>query len=178
MNKNLYSSIIILLLSAFSSDTYAQKVERERRITSEKFPTTSMNFLDSAFAERTHQKLYIETGNSGDTYEAKFRYELRKFSVKFYDNGQWLDSEKEISEDELLPDVKNNIFANLRSGFEYDEFKMIRIQEQTSLAGLRYEIEIKGKTRGKTELFEFLFDADGKYIMHEVILIESYSNEF
>jgi hypothetical protein len=170
--------VSMLLVCVFSFEAHAQKVEREKRISLEKFPSASLNMLNSEFTGRTHEKLYIETGNSGRFYESKFRYQHRKYSVKFYDNGQWLDSEKEIREDELLPAVKKSIHTNLESDHEFDEFKIIRIQEQTSVTGLRYEIEIKGKSRSKTELFEFLFDADGKYIKHEIILIESYTNEF
>jgi len=168
----------ILLLCVFSCEAHAQKVEREKRISLEKFPSASLNMLNSEFTGRTHQKFYLESGSSGTTFEAKFRHEQRKYSVKFSENGQWLDTEKEMREEELVMEVRNNILFNLKSGFNFDEFRMVRIQEQLSGEGLRYEIEIKGKSRGKTELYEFLFDAEGKYINHEVILIESYTNEF
>ncbi|MFH1120940.1 MAG: hypothetical protein V1775_14075 [Bacteroidota bacterium] len=169
---------LILLLTIFSNGICAQKVERERRIPSERFPVVSLTFLESGFTGRTHQKLYLETGSSGTAYEAKFEFEKRKYSVKFNENGQWLDTEKEIHEDEILPEVLSCININLDSGFGFDKFKIKRIQVQNSKYGLRYEIEVKGKSRGKTELYEFLFEADGRYIRHEVILIESYTNEF
>lgn len=178
MNRNFYFSVCILLVGVFSLQSQAQKVEKERRISLEKFPATSLKMLDLEFSGRTHQKLYLETGSSGTTYESKFTFGQQKYSVKFFENGQWMDTEKEVPEDGLLPSVKNNIHASLRSDFSFDKFRLIRIQEQTSKEGLRYEIEIKGKSRGITELFEFLFDGDGTYIRHQVIVIDSYSNEF
>lgn len=123
--------------------------------------------------------MYLETGSSGTTYESKFTFGQQKYSVKFFENGQSIDTERNVQEDGLLPSVKNNIHASLRSDFNFDKFRLIRIQEQTSKEkALRYEIEIKGKSRGITELFEFLFDGDGTYIRHQVIVIDSYSNEF
>lgn len=178
MHIRCFFSFFILLLTVFNHGAHAQKVERERRIPSGGFPLVSLTFLDSEFTGRTHQKLYLETGSSDTTYEAKFKYELRKYSVKFYKNGQWMDTEKVIHEDEMTPEVKQRILTNLVSGFNFVDYKLLRIQEQKSKDGLRYEIEVKGKSRGKTELYEFLFEGDGSYLKHEVILIESYTNEF
>ncbi|NTW24980.1 MAG: hypothetical protein HGA37_09785, partial [Lentimicrobium sp.] len=128
------------------------------------------------FPGRSHQKLYLQTGSSGLAYEAKFSFEDRQFSILFNENGQWIDTEKEIRKDELPLFVSENMKLTLVQ--HYDKYIFKRIQEQETVNGIRYEIELKGKSKGKMTLYEYLFDSKGYYIRHETIIIENYTNEF
>lgn len=178
MDKKITSLICVFLFLAFTGEAHAQKVEREKRISGEKFPAAAHRYLEDHFSGRSHQKLYLETGSIGQAYEAKFKAGHSKYSVKFDQNGQWLDTEKEVGEAGLLPSVKEKILDHLATGMDFRNVRLVRIQEQTSPNGLRYEIELKAKSGGKTALYEFLFDAGGSYLSHEEIIIESYINEF
>lgn len=169
-------SFILVLLASVSTSLCAQKVEREKRIPAEAFPPLSSSYLDVHFSGRSHEKLFLQTGSSGLAYEAKFRFEERQFSILFSESGQWIDTEKEIREDELPKHVKDNIMLLL--ALRYDKFILKRIQEQEFVLGKGYEIELKGKSKGEMILYEYLFDSEGNYIRHETIILEAYTNEF
>ncbi len=169
-------SVILIVLTSLSLSLCAQKIEKESRIPYGKFPPQSTSYLDEHFPGRSQQKLYLQTGSSGLAYEAKFSFEERKFSILFSEGGEWIDTEKEIREDELPLFVMENIKLTLVQ--QYDKYIIKRIQEQETVNERRYEIELKGKSKGEMTLYEYLFDSEGKYIRHETIILESYTNEF
>lgn len=169
-------SVILIFVTSISLSLSAQKIEKENRIPSDNFPALSTSYLDEHFPGRSHQKLYLQTGSSGLAYEAKFSFEDRQFSILFNENGQWIDTEKEIQEEELPLFVLENMKLTLVQ--HYDKYIFKRIQKQETVNGIRYEIELKGKSKGEMTLFEYLFDSEGYYINHETIIIENYTNEF
>jgi len=164
------------ILLIFTISLHAQKVEIEKRIDSASFPDKSHEFLKAGFPGMSGAKYYIETNKQGMTFEAKFESDGADYSVEFSSNGEWLDTEMTIPH----TDLENSIFENINKSLKhrFDRFTLKKIQHQLSPAGIRYEITVKGRMKGKGELYEFLFDSMGCYLDDQIIEIETYTNEF
>lgn len=167
--------LIILFLSALTRLS-AQKVEIEKRIPPSEFPASAAGFLLDSFPDCKQMRYYMETNSAGSSYEAKFEHTGTSYSVEFDLNGQWQDTETLVELSELDAVVQNNIASILSQKF--DSSKIKKLQKQRSSSGIRYEAVIKGRKNGKPEFYEFLFDAEGKYLSEEIILFETLSNDY
>ena len=167
--------LVILCASAFHRLS-AQKVEIEKRIPLIEFPASAAVFLKDSFPDCKQMRYYKETNSAGIGYEAKFEYAGTTYSVEFDHNGQWQDTETLVELSQLDTFVQNNIASVLSQKF--DSGKVKKLQKQRSSSGIRYEAVIKGRKNGKPEFYEFLFDAEGKYLSEEIIIFETLSNEY
>ena len=114
-------------------------------------------------------KYYQEFAVDTMTYEAKFRWRDYLYSVKFYPDGALFDIEKKVNFHSLPEEVQAKIKEKWQQDFK--KFRVSKCQEQTSDAGLRYEIEMKGKKQGDTAFYEYLFEADGAFVKRSKIFL-------
>ncbi|MHC1774393.1 MAG: hypothetical protein AB9834_03170 [Lentimicrobium sp.] len=167
--------LVLLFFSTFLH-LHAQKVEIEKRISFNDFPSVSLEFLKDSFPDCGDIRYYKEVNSSGISYEAKFDYSGTLYSVEFDTIGEWLDTEFVININELEVNILNNINHYLDKRFS--SWKIKKLQKQLSASGIRYEAVIKGRKNGKPDFYEFLFDSDGHYLQDEIIIFETLSNEF
>lgn len=168
--------IVLLSLLSFFQSLLAQKVEIEKRISSDEFPSNSIEFLKDSFPDGEGTRYYKEINSTGINYEAKFEYSGTLYSVEFNTNGEWLDTESLVSINKLDMNILNNMNHYLDKRFSSCKIK--KLQKQRSSSGIRYEAVIKGRKKGKPEFYEFLFDSEGHYLQDEIIIFEALSSEF
>ncbi len=168
--------VFIGILLFFTISLHAQKVEIEKRIDGTSFPDKSHEILKAGFPGISGVKYYIETNNQDKTFEAKFEFNGAVYSMEFSSDGEWLDTEMTIPQTDLGNSILENINKTLKHRF--DGFTLKKIQHQLSPDGIRYEITVKGRLKGKGELYEFLFNSMGGYMNDQIIEIETFTNEF
>ncbi len=153
-----------------------QKYEREYRIKSEIIPQSAKEFIDS-IVSNSRIKWYEELGLNSVSIEAKFKFNNRKFSVEFDTLGNLQDVEYTIKQREITPIIYNEIIHNLDSLFQKWKFQKIQIHYKgkpsdiitpldkngpSKIVAIFYEIVLKGKDNGNTELYELTFNNQGK----------------
>lgn len=180
--------ICILPIFAFAQDN---KVEKEDRIPLEEMPEKASSFLKENLPENIRKaRYYYETDGKHTSYEAKFKYARRRFSVEFNTEGRLEDVEITAEKNELIKTVYNNIEAHLDKNHE--RFRIEKIQAQyltnedtdknTFTRSLnfqnfqpdKYELIVATKEAGKLEKFEMLFDAMGIFVEKRKIIMNSY----
>ncbi len=170
MMKYLRSFFLLTAFMGLSiSMTRAQKVEIEKGIPREQFPESALEYIEERFELLKRIKFYRELANDSTTYEAKFLWQDYWYSVKFYPNGNLLDIEKKIKFRSAPKALREKIAERWQRDFK--KFKVIKCQEQKSAAGLRYEIEVKGKGEKEAAYYEYLFDADGTFVSRSKIIL-------
>lgn len=170
MMKYLRSFFLLIAFMGLSiSMICAQKVEIEKGISREQFPEGALAYIEERFDLLKRIKFYRELANDSITYEAKFLWRDYWYSVKFYPDGNLLDVEKKIKFQSTPKVLREKIEEQWRRDFK--KFKVIKCQEQKSAAGLRYEIEVKGKGEKKTAYYEYLFEADGSFVSRSKIML-------
>lgn len=153
-----------------------QKYEREYRVKPEIIPQYAKEFIDSIGSD-SKIKWYKELGLNSVSLEAKFKSNNKKFSVEFDTLGNLQDVEYIIKKREIKPFVYNNIKHNLDSLYQKWQFQKTQIHysgkprdiitsidknEPSEKIDVFYEIVLKGKTNGNTELYEIIFNNQGK----------------
>jgi len=175
--KSRLLSIGFLLLFPLVS-TAQQKYEREFRIKSEIVPQSARAFIDSIGAD-SKIKWYRETNPNSVSIEAKFKLNKKKFSVEFDTLGSIQDVEFIVKPSEILPPISVKIEHQLDSLYQKWKFQKIQIQytgkpkeiiasihqnEPTDAVKIAYEIVLKGKALGNTQLFEITFNEEGELL--------------
>jgi hypothetical protein len=173
------SSIILsisFLLLFVNFSKAQQKYEREYRIKSGIVPQLAQEFIDS-IGTGLKTKWYKEISLNGVSIEAKFKYKNKRFSVEFDTLGTLQDLEFIITKREIITEVYNNIEHNLDSLYHKWKFQKIQLHYEgkskdimTSINKNRssdsikvaYEIVLKGKVLGETQLYEITFDEEGE----------------
>ena len=171
-----FKHIIYLLFFLVSTVVIAQsnalKIEHEERIKSSEFPSLSKQILDSLIPLRVKMKYYQETDGDSNSYEAKFKYKGKKYSIEFFENGALKETEIEIKKNKLSKIVIDSI--NKRLDTVARKFKIEKIQEHyspCSILSLKqklqqsnpdgYEIIVAFKDKRKIYRREYLFDRRG-----------------
>lgn len=175
--KSTLLSIGFLLLFPFVS-TAQQKYEREFRIKSEIVPQSARAFIDSISAD-SKIKWYREINFTSVSIEAKFKLNKKKFSVEFDTLGSIQDVEFIVKPSEILSPVSVKIEHQLDSLYQKWKFQKIQMQytgkpkeiiasirqnEPTDALKVAYEIVLKGKAPGNTQLFEITFNEEGEIL--------------
>jgi len=176
MNKTtIILSIGFLLLFPFVSKAQ-QKYESEFRMKSEMIPQSAKRFIDSIGPD-SKVKWYKEISLSDVSFEAKFKHKKKQFSVEFDTLGILQDVEFVIKKSEIAPKVYNKIEGKLDSLYHKWKFQKIQTQYTGSNSYLitsinknkpsetikfSYEIVLKGKALGNTQLYEITFNDQGE----------------
>lgn len=187
----LYSLILSASLCLFYTSTIGQnKYEREYKIKEDKVPQNSVQWIREVFKDVKKVKWYVEESESKKSFEAKFRYLNRHFSVEFDTTGKIEDVEEKIEWELLNDDLKKNLSFYLESN--YTKYKIIKIQKQYSgdsnalhsifddatkkKMTIKYEMEFHGKNENKDEIWEGLFNDTGELIEIRKIVLQPTNN--
>lgn len=184
--------IYILLLITFtpSSNLFAQeKFEKESRIKQKDVVAKALSFMDSLhFPNKV--KWYKEEGLSGKSIEAKFKYQKALYSVEFDTLGNIEDIEIELNWDDLESNLKDSIFLQLKSNclkhkivkvqkqYTGSESQLLSILNPTKNQSLttKYELIVSCSLQKTVELFEYLFNDNGKIISISKIVFKNSSH--
>lgn len=90
-------------------------------------------------------------------WEAEFEMNEKEMSATFDENGQWLETETEMEENDLPATVKETLKTQFKA-YEVEEAEYLESPEYTG-----YEIELEGK-KGDIEV---LVGKDGKILKQE-----------
>ncbi len=183
--------IIFLFTSIFSFSQ--SKDEQEKRIKLEAFPAEAQALLQSLPDNSKKLKFYKETDSLKISYEAKFKFNKRYYSIEFDNNGILEDIEVLIKKkklDKALLKMLTNFYKT-----SYKSYKFIKIQEQyipkshpnesvildllngnPSSFEINYEIIAEVKSKAKREIREFTFDNTGQLIKSRPLKSSSYEH--
>lgn len=161
------------LLMLSSNLLFSQKVEVEKKIRRDDFPSNSLQWLEKTFPQLRKDRYFKEYGADTINYEAKFCWNREKYSVEFLKDGSLKDIEKQISFSSVSPESKKNIEEQLDRDFI--KWKISRCQEQRvpDRPDKRFEIEIKGSDATGAVMYEYLFDEQGSLVNRQKILLPS-----
>jgi hypothetical protein len=152
------------------------KYEREYRIKSEIIPQSAQEFIDSIGSD-SKIKWYKEISLNDITIEAKFKHDKKKFSIEFDTLGILQDVEFVIKKRAINSAVYHKIEQKLDSLYQKWKFQKIQTHfegknkdmitsinknEPTDSITILYEIVLKGKALGNTQLYEITFDVQGE----------------
>ena len=167
---NVYSRafLVLCLLTGILVPGRGQKIEMEERVTVAEFPPRAWAEVQQRFPNGRRLKLYRELSRADSlTFEAKLISGGHWYSVEFFPDGTLLDIEKRVKFKTLPETTRAAIHQRWQRDFR--KFKVVKCQEQRSDAGLRYEVEVRGKGPDGTAYYQYLFSADGRSLQREEI---------
>jgi len=186
-----YKFLILLILFSISTILFAQdKFEKESRIQPKDVPPRALLFIDSLNL-KTKIKWYKEEGLDKESIEAKFKLNKVKHSVEFDTYGKIEDVEIIVNWEDLESDLKDSIFFQLNIdclshkivkvqrqflGSENELLFQIKNRDVFEPLKIRYEMIIRCKYEKKVDLFEYLFNYDGKLISRSRIIFKNSSH--
>ncbi|MGV6830641.1 MAG: hypothetical protein ACWA5P_03640 [bacterium] len=180
--------IIFLIVFSTLNWSYSQnKNEREFRIKEEALPTAIKETL-SLFPKNTKRlKFYKEQDGEKESYEVKFKFQRQWYSVEFDTNGILEDVEVLQPKSFFKTNADSKILAYFKS--KNSSFKFLRIQKQyvydsnesleTFLIDVfnsqpnrasNFELIILEKSDNSSQLYEYVFDAKGKFISKRKVI--------
>lgn len=168
--RSLFGMCLLLMTHSLLAQI-GEKIEIEERIAALEFPVPALTILHERFPDVKSVKYYREQSADDISYEAKFRLDEVKYSVEFYSDGSLMDIEKLMAFDDIPSAARSAIEVQWEKQFR--KWKVIKCQEQSSDAGIRYEIEMKGKGNKSAQLYEYLFEADGTFVAKSRLVLRS-----
>lgn len=186
-NYLLYLFYALVFSLNFSSVCFAQlKVEKEIDVRASEVPQAAQAFINSLpFPTKTNW--FFETNVDAISYEAKFKYKKRRYSVEFDTTGRLQDVEIEIKKSAIKKSVLQKIDSFLKE--EFKSFSFTKIQLQLSGEELKileslpnelkkiptslikgYEVVVSGKKNSFYQAFEIFFDSTG--VAKSIVLIK------
>jgi hypothetical protein len=186
-----FKFLILLIFFSVSNNLFAQdKFEKESRIKPEDVPTRALVFIDS-LSLKSKVKWYKEEGLNKESIEAKFKLDKVMHSVEFDTLGMIEDVEIDVNWKDMESHLKDSIFFQLK--VDCSSHKIIKVQRQligsendllTLLKSgnflenlkIKYEIIIRCKHQNEVNLFEYLFNNEGKLISKSKIIFKNSSH--
>lgn len=165
----------------------AQKFEKEYRIEPGEVPEKAYQFIHSA-DENFSEKWYFEENLEGNSIEAKFKFNRKKYSVEFDTLGNLLDIEAERP----FKDLPDNLHTSIQNSLQnmYSKFTVRKMQVQYSGTidsfadfiaesnkekqyTIHYELVVKGRKNREWNLFEMTYNSQGKLKKTEQIILRN-----
>ena len=182
---------IISILFCSNANLFAQqKREFEKKINEQDVPIKAVDFVKRSFVKTRGLNWYEELSSGKQSFEAKFKYNGKWYSVEFDPNGLIEDIEIRMKISELPQELQSKLLSYLNSN--YQKHKFIKIQEQwsgkerammkavqtkdLSQITIRYEIEFYGKNEQEDAMWEGLFDQGGNLIERREIILRPTDN--
>ena len=182
-------TLLICLLITFLHLGAQTKQEKEFRVDQKEVPTSASQWLHDTFDKTKKLKWHFEENAGKQSYEAKFCFRKRKYSVEFSTAGNLEDIEIEHKWRKLPKDIRQI----LQQGFnQIAKFNLKRIQEQWTGSSedlqrsiqqnklqnitIRYEVEFTGEIDGKVALWEGLFNDEGQLLQHRQVILSPTDN--
>ncbi len=131
-------------------------------------PTAALEFLNTNFEKRSRNHYYLDESESRTTLEAKFKLDSRWYSVEFDRAGNWLDTEFEVSLDEVPPSVWQEVCTDWSD--RYGKFRVARVQQHIGKHDGRYfEVELRARKAYEWERYEAAIDSSGAVLTFDTI---------
>lgn len=183
--------LILSLLLILSINSFGQyKYEREVRVKKTVVPDVALSHVELMNLD-SKIRWFKEQGNQEIYYEAKTKYKGQRYSIKFKEDGSFLDLEIEVTPKEMPERTVNIIEGFLESEFNTYSIEKIQIQytgdpekvltrfhEWPSITGVdvNYEMVISTKREGSFVMFELLFSEAGAVVHQAEIVLKSINN--
>jgi hypothetical protein len=192
MNYKLFLTTIILY--SFIQIAVGQtKNEKEKRIKIFDFPEMAQNIIKILPKDCKRIRFYKETDGAKYSYEAKFKYNKRRYSLEFSKDGIIEDIEVITKLKHLKKQSKINITSYLEKTFK--KYKIIKIQDQyiyknqldvsqflkdilNNISSItpNFEIIAEVKKKKEREIREFTFNNAGEFLKSRVLNPTSYEH--
>jgi len=181
---------LILLMLAWSEAFSQKKFEKEFRIPESDVPAAAIEFVDAMNLEGKI-KWYKEQGYDRMSLEAKTKHQGHRLSIEFSEDGTFEDLEVQVRENEIPQEVFNSISKYFSKTYKRHKLRKIQIQytgetklfehffaQKEAPAALvrRYEIIVSAKENGAYQMFEYLFSAQGEFLLKSVITLKPSDN--
>lgn len=182
---------ILFVLFAFTLPGFAQlKYEKESRVKKSNVPANAIHFVD-AINFNGKVRWYKEIGFNTITFEAKTKYEGKRYSIEFGEDGSLEDIEIEIEKHEMPSETYQLVSKYLAENHHKYAIEKIQVQysgdtklmleffrDKRSVIGLvkSYEWVISGKVDNSFTLFEYLFSDNGEFIQKSTITLQNTDN--
>lgn len=190
MNRLKFFWLFVSITCLFFVSQAQTKYEKEYRIKQEEVPEKALEFIHSATIDFS-EKWYFEENLEGNSIEAKFKYNQKRYSVEFDTSGNLLDIEIETPFDALIEKLQASIKNSLQN--TYSKFKIRKMQVQYSgpIASfadflnepnrdeqykIHYELVVKGKKNRQWNLFEMTYNSQGELEKTEQIILRNTDN--
>jgi hypothetical protein len=168
----------------------SQKFEKEYRIETEEVPEKAFQFIhseDNDFSE----KWYYEENLDGNSIEAKFKYNRKKYSIEFDTLGNLLDIEVESPFKDLPDKLQASINNSLQKTYSKFTVKKMQVQysgaidsfadfiaetEKEKQYTIYFELVVKGRKNRKWNLYEMTYNNRGELEKTEQIILRNTDN--
>lgn len=187
--KHITVVVLILLFQLSFSQT---KNEKEERVALYEFPKEALQLISQLPKGCKRLKLYKETDNTKQSFEAKFKYKGAFYSVEFSEKGQLEDIEvltkfkkiesqtasiiskyfkEHFSKHSIIKVQKQYIFLQNKSARMFLDSVLLK-NETTN----NYEIIAEVKTKSQRLIKEFTFNKNGKFLASRTLNPTSYEH--
>ena len=183
-------TLAVLLIGSIPSALAQKKYEKEVRIEEADVPMDALKFVNAMLIP-SKIKWYKEQGLLQTSLEAKTKYRGEWLSIEFSEQGAFEDLEIQKKPEALEPESYREILAYLETELLHFSIQKIQIQyigaeedvlqfflngEASEDVELNYEIVLSTKVDGSFEMFEYLFNEDGKFIRKSKIILKMSDN--
>ncbi len=183
--------VLFLLIFLASIGLKAQtKNEQETRINADDFPEKGLALLQYLPKKIKRLKYYKETDNDKNSFEAKLKFNKRKYSIEFDELGNLEDIEITVKPNKINRKILKTIESYFDNNFTKHRFLKIQKQflKESSLSDLEvlklavdnleetdtnYEIIVQVNTNS---IKEFTFDKTGSVILIRTVESSSYDH--
>jgi len=185
-----FKFLIFLIVFFVSYNLFAQdKFEKESRIKPKDVPSKALSFIDSLKMD-TKVKWYLEEGLNKKSIEAKYKQNKVSYSIEFDSLGKIEDIEIEVNWGDLESSLRESISSQLQqncsshriekvqrqfTGSENDLFTLLNTRIIFEHLNINYEIIVRCKQLNEVDLFEYLFNNNGKLISTSKIVLKNSS---
>ncbi|WP_373534405.1 hypothetical protein [Microcoleus sp.] len=153
-------------------------------------PSKALTFIDSLHLNTT-QKWYSEEGLNQKSIEVKYKLDKLNYSIEFDTVGTIEDIEVEAKTEDLESTVQDLIRTQLDvdcsshkirkvqrqyTGTEKDLFSLLNTGKKPENLTIKYELIVKCKQPNSVDLFEYLFDHEGKLMSKSKIVFKNSSH--
>ena len=185
-----FKFLIFLIVFFVSYNLFAQdKFEKESRIKPKDVPSKALSFIDSLKMD-TKVKWYLEEGLNKKSIEAKYKQNKVNYSIEFDSLGKIEDIEIEVNWGDLESSLRESISSQLQqncsshriekvqrqfTGSENDLFALLNTGIIFEHLNINYEIIVRCKQLNEVDLFEYLFNNNGKLISTSKLVLKNSS---
>lgn len=169
------------------------KNEQEVRIAFFELPKHAQEIIEPFSSSTKRLRFYKETDQDKKSFEAKFKYQKKHYSVEFSPDGILEDIEIITKLKNIEPAIRAQINKYFKK--EFDKHKLIKIQKQfvyskngeesdfvnsilsnTTKIAPNFEIIAEVKTNKERTIREFTFNSDGTFLSERTLAPTSYEH--
>ena len=171
-----------------------EKEEREFRTTRDSLPAPTRDIIAKLPKNIKKLRFFKESDGDKQSFEIKFKYKKKSFSIEFDNLGTIEDTEMLIKKKDIIPSVYKSI-SNFMSN-EFDKVIFIKIQKQFPFThhttaidtylkktldddfgdDINYEIIVEIKKSSLREFREYTFDSKGLFVSYRALKPSSYDH--